>query len=85
MTNGELRLKQHFIEIANLYAYVNENPRDTEAILKQSGAQLRFQDEGAHESATTLKNSIKEDLGSITMAPKMSRNCKIATYRVLWS
>ena len=68
-----------------MYAYVNENPKDTEVIPNQSGAQLRFQDGGAHESATTLKNSIEEDLGSITMAPKMSRNFKIATYRVLWS
>ena len=32
-----------------------------------------------------LENSIEEDLGAISMASKMSRNLKIATYSVLWS
>ena len=56
-----------------------------EAIFNQSGAKLRIQDGGAHESATMLENSIEENLGSISMAPKISHNFKIDTYRVLWS
>ena len=51
----------------------------TEVIFNQSGAQLRIQDGGAHESATMLGNSIEEDLGWITMATKMSHNLKIDT------
>ena len=57
----------------------------TEVIFNQSGAELRIQDGGAHESATLLENSIGEDLGSISMASKVSRNFKINIYRVLWS
>ena len=38
----------------------------TEAIFNQSGAELRIQDGGAHESATMLENTI-EDLRSISM------------------
>ena len=52
----------------------------TEVIFNQSGAELRIQDDGAHESATMLGNSIEEDLGSISMATKMSRN-----FNILWS
>ena len=33
--NYKFRVQQHFIKIANLYANVNENPRDTEVILNQ--------------------------------------------------
>ena len=57
----------------------------TEVIFNQLGAELRIQDGGAHESATMLGNSIEEDLGSISMAKKMSRKFKIDTYNVLWS
>ena len=71
-------MKQHFSEkkrkITNLHAYVSENPRHMEVIFNQSGAKLRLQDGGTHESVTMLENSIKEDLGSISMAPKMSCN-----------
>ena len=57
-----------------------------EVIFNQSGAELRLQDGGTHESVTMLENSIEEDLGSISMAPKMSRNSQIqySQYRVLW-
>ena len=39
-----------------------------EVIFNQSGAELTIQDGGAHKSATMLKNSIEEDVGSISMA-----------------
>ena len=55
----------------------------TAVISNQSGAELKIQDGGAHEGATILENSIEEDLGSISMATKMSRNFKIDS--VLWS
>ena len=48
-----------------------------EVIFNQSGERLRIQDGGTHESATMLGNSIEEDLGSISMATKMSCNFKI--------
>ena len=51
---------------------------NTEVIFNQSGAELRIHKGGTHESAM-LENSIEEDLGSISMAPKMSRNFKINT------
>ena len=51
----------------------------TEAIFNQSGAELRIQDGGTPKSATMLNNSIEEDLGSISMATKMSHNFKIDT------
>ena len=61
-----------------MHTYLSENPRRTEVIFNQSGAELRIHDGGA--CATMLKNSIEEDLGSISMAPKMSRNFKINTF-----
>ena len=51
----------------------------TEVIFNQSGAELRIQNGGTHESATMLENSIEEDLGSISMSTKMSLNFKIDT------
>ena len=39
-----------------------------EVIFNQSGAELRIQDGGTHESVTMLEKSIEEDLGSIFMA-----------------
>ena len=57
----------------------------TEAIFNQSRAELRIQGGSTHEIATMLENSIQEDLGSISMASKTSRNFKIDTYSVLWS
>ena len=48
----------------------------TDVIFNLSGAELRIQDGGAYKSATMLENSIEEDLGSISLAPKMSRNFK---------
>ena len=64
-------------KITKLHGYVIENPRYTEVIFNQSGAELRVHNGGTHESATMLENSIEEDLWSISMAPKMSRNFKI--------
>ena len=51
----------------------------TEVIFNQSGAELGIQDGDAHESATMLENSLEEDLGSISMATKMSQSFKINT------
>ena len=59
--------------------------KTTEIISNQSGAELIIQDGSAHESATMLENNIQADLGSISMAPKMSRYFKIDTYSDLWS
>ena len=42
----------------NLYAYVSENPRNTEVTFNQSVAELRTQDGGTHESATMLEKSM---------------------------
>ena len=77
-------MEQHPIEkkkwkFTKLHANVSENPRYTEIIFTQSGAELRIQDGAAYKSATMLEKSIGEDLGSISMAPKMSRNFKINT------
>ena len=53
--------------------------------LYQSRVELRTQDGGTHESATMLENNIEEDLGSISMGTKMSRNFKIDAYNIFWS
>ena len=45
-----------------------DKSRHLEVIFNQSGAELRIQDGGAHESATMLENSIEEGLGSISIA-----------------
>lgn len=50
----------------------------TEVIVNPSGAEFRIQDGGAHKSSTMLENSIEDDLGSISIATKMS--CKIDTW-----
>ena len=44
-----------------------------EVIFNQSGAELRIQDGGTHESVTMLEKSIEEDLGSIFMATTQNR------------
>lgn len=52
----------------------------TEVIVNPSGAELRIQDGGAHRSSIMLENSIEDDLGSISIATKMSCNFKIDTW-----